>query len=179
MGIFLSFLPWIAFWILSGRESFAIAAAASAAVVFFITIRDIREHNIKVLDLGTLVFFVLLTVAAFTPWAEWIDRNALPLSNVALFLIALISILIRKPFTLQYAREQVDPKFWDSPAFYSTSLAISWVWCATFAIVAVTSYLALNHPCLIDRMIHILVFVGAIKFTSWYPDHVKEKMKNQ
>ncbi len=63
MGISLSFLPWIAFWVLSGR-SFAIAAAASAVVVVFITIRDIREHNIKILDLGTLVFFVLLTVTA-------------------------------------------------------------------------------------------------------------------
>jgi hypothetical protein len=175
MGIFFSFLPWIAFWILSGREGFTIAAVTSAAIVFFVTIRDIKKHSVKILDLGTLVFFVILVIASFTPQGEWIDRKALPLSNVALFLIALFSILIHKPFTLQYAREQVDPKFWDSPLFYSVSLTISWVWCATFAIVSVTSYLALNHPSMIDRVIHILVFVGAIEFTSWYPDHVKKK----
>ncbi|MEA3280929.1 MAG: hypothetical protein U9Q38_10080 [Thermodesulfobacteriota bacterium] len=175
MGIFLSFSPWIVFWVLSGRESFVIAAAAATVVVFSIIIREIREHSAKVLDIGSLLFFVFLTVVAFTPYSEAIDSNALPLSNVALFLITIVSILIRKPFTLQYAREQVDKKFWDSPGFYSTNLVITWVWCVTFAIIAVVSYMALHHPFMLDRVIHILAFVGAIKFTSWYPHYVKKK----
>ncbi|MEA1936024.1 MAG: hypothetical protein U9M96_04280 [Thermodesulfobacteriota bacterium] len=179
MGVFLGFLPWIVFWVLSGRENYQIAAAASVVVVIFLCIRDIQKRNIKVLDVGTLLFFVFLTLIAYTSEAVWIDTHATPLSTAALFLIALTSILIRKPFTLQYAREQVDPKFWDSPRFYSTNLTISWVWCFAFAIMAVTSYVALNHPSLIDRVIHILAFVGAIKFTAWYPDYVKKKLKNE
>jgi quinol-cytochrome oxidoreductase complex cytochrome b subunit len=124
-----------------------------------------------------LLFFVFLAVVAFTSETQWIDTHASPLSNATLFLIALVSILIRRPFTLQYARERVDPKFWDSPAFYSTNLVISWVWCVMFAIIAVTSYIALNHPSLIDWVIHILAFVGAIRFTTWYPDYIKKKTK--
>lgn len=179
MKVFMGFLPWIVFWVLSGRSNFQVAAAASAVAVIFLNVREIRKHVIKILDIGTLLFFVFLAVTAFTSEARWIDTHSTPLSNVALFLIALVSILIRKPFTLQYARDQIDPKFWDSSAFYSTNLIITWVWCISFAIIAVTSYIALNHPSLIDRVIHILAFVGAIRFTTWYPDYVKKKTNNK
>jgi hypothetical protein len=178
MSIFIGFLPWIVYWVLSGHNNFQVAAAASAAAVIFLNFRHVRKQTIKILDIGTLLFFVFLTVVAFTSEAHWIDTHASPLSNAALFLIVLVSILIRKPFTLQYAREQVDPKFWNSPGFYATNLVISWVWCVTFAIITVTSYIALNHPSLIDRVIHILAFVGAIRFTTWYPDYRKKKANN-
>jgi len=178
MRIFIGFLPWIVFWVLSGRNNFQVAAAASAAAVIFLNFGDIRKRIIKILDLGTLLFFLFLTVVAFASKVQWIDTHASPLSNAALFLITLVSILIRKPFTLQYAREQVDPNLWNSPVFYSTNLVISWVWCVTFAIIAVTSYIALNHPSLIDRVIHILAFIGAIRFTTWYPGYIKKKARN-
>ncbi len=180
MGIFLSFLPWIVFWVLSGRENYQIAAAASVVTVVFLCIRDIQKRNIKILDVGTLLFFVFLMLVAYTSEAAWIDNHAAPLSSAALFLIALTSILMKKPFTLQYAREQVEPKFWYSSVFYSTNLTISWVWCIAFAIMAVTSYIiVLNYHTVIDRVIYILTFVGAVKFTAWYPDYVKKKMKNE
>ncbi len=180
MGIFLSFLPWIVFWVLSGRGNYQIAAAASVVAVVFLCIRDIQKRNIKILDVGTLLFFVFLTLVAYTSEAAWIDNHASPLSSAALFLIALTSILIKKPFTLRYAREQVDPKFWYTSMFYSTNLTISWVWCVAFAITTVTSYMiVLNHFSVIDRVIYILTFVGAIKFTAWYPDYVKKKVKNE
>lgn len=179
MGIFLSFLPWIAFWVLSGRDNYQTAAIASVAIVIALNIRDLQQRNIKILDLGTLAFFVFLAIASFTHDAVWIDHYAAPLSSFALFIIALVSILIRKPFTLQYAREQVDRKFWDTPGFYTTNRTISAVWSVSFAVSTVTSYLNLRHPSLIDWAIHIIVFVGAIKFTAWYPDYVRAKNEAQ
>ncbi|MBN2126559.1 MAG: hypothetical protein JW821_19825 [Deltaproteobacteria bacterium] len=175
MGIFLSFLPWIVFWVLSGRDNYEIAALAAVAAVLFLNIRDMRRRSMKILDVGTLVCFLLLVLVGFTSEAKWIDHYAAPLSNAALFVIALVSILIRRPFTLQYAREQVDPKFWNTPGFYSVNLAISSVWCAAFAVTAILSYLYIRHPNSIDWVIHILVFVGAIKFTAWYPEYAKAK----
>jgi hypothetical protein len=175
MGIFLSFLPWIVFWVLSGRDNYQIATLAAAVVVIFLNVRGIRQRSIKILDLGTLIFFIILAGVSFSSEAVWIDHYSAPLSDGAMFMIALISLVIRRPFTLQYAYEQVDPKFWDTPGFYTTNRTISIVWCVAFAFNAVLSYLYVSHPYILDWVIHILVLVGAIRFTAWYPDFTKAK----
>jgi hypothetical protein len=175
MGIFFSFLPWIVFWVLSGRNNYQIATLAAAAVVIFLNVRDIRKRSIKILDLGTLIFFIILAGLSFSSEAVWIDHYSAPLSDGAMFLIALISLVIRRPFTLQYAYEQVDPKFWNTPGFYTTNRTISTVWCVAFAVNAILSYSYVNHPYILDWVIHILVLVGAIKFTAWYPDFIRAK----
>ena len=174
MNILVSFLPWIIFWVLSGKGQLKIAAAASIVAVVILAIKDFKKHSVKILDIGTFIFFVAALIFSFTSTSQFIDNFASPLSNAFLFIIALTSIIIKKPFTIQYAREQVDSEFWDSPIFYSINLAISWVWCGAFAVIAITSYIALNHPYLIDRIIHILAFVFAIRFSSWYPEYVKK-----
>jgi uncharacterized membrane protein len=179
MGIFLSFLPWIVFWVLSGRDNYQIATMAATAVVILLNVRDIRRRSLKILDLGTLIFFIILTGISFSSEAVWIDHYSAPLSDGAMFLIVLTSLVIRKPFTLQYAREQVDPKFWDTPGFYATNRTISAVWCAAFAVNTVLSYLYVRHPYMVDWVIHIIVLVGAIKFTAWYPDFIRAKAMKQ
>lgn len=179
MGIFLSFLPWIAFWILSGHDHYQIASLAAVVVVIFLNIRDIKKGSIKILDLGTLIFFIALTVISFTSKATWIDHYSAPLSDAAMFLIALISLAIRKPFTMQYAYEKVDKKFWETPGFFKTNHTISVVWCIAFAVNTGLCYFYVKHPYMIDWVIHILVLVGAIKFTAWYPDHVKAKAEGE
>ncbi len=179
MGIFLSFLPWIVFWVLSGRDNYQIATLAATLVVIFLNVKDIRQRSIKILDLGTLIFFIILAAISFSSEAAWIDHYSAPLSDVAMFLIALISLVIRKPFTLQYAYEQVDQKFWNTPGFYNTNRTISMVWCVAFAVNAVLSCAYVKHPYMLDWVIHILVLVGAIKFTSWYPNFIRAKARTE
>jgi hypothetical protein len=179
MGIFLSFLPWIVFWVLSGRDNYHIAVLAATAVVIFLNVKGIKQRRIKILDLGTLIFFIILAGISFSHEAAWIDHYSAPLSDVAMFLIALISLVIRKPFTLQYAYEQVDQEFWNTPGFYTTNRTISTVWCAAFAMNTVLSYLYVKHPYMLDWIIHILVLVGAIKFTSWYPDFIRARARRE
>jgi hypothetical protein len=175
MGIFLSFLPWIVFWVLSGRDNYRIATLAAAAVVVFLNVRDIRRRSLKILDLGTLIFFLVLAGGSFSSEAVWIDHYSAPLSDSAMFLIALVSLALRRPFTLQYAYEQVDPKFWNTKGFYVTNRTISTVWCVAFAVNTVLSYVYVRHPYLLDWVFHILILVGAIKFTAWYPDFARAK----
>ncbi len=175
MGIFLSFLPWIVFWTLSGRNNYQIATLAATVVVLFLNVRNIKNRNIKILDLGTLIFFIVLTAISFLSKVVWVDRYSTPLSDTAMFIIAAISLAVRKPFTIQYAYEQVDPKFWNTPKFYSTNRTITTVWCIAFAINAILAYLYVDNPYMLDWVINILVLVAAIKFTAWYPDFVKAK----
>ncbi len=175
MGIFLSFLPWIVFWVLSGHNNYQIAALAATVVVVLLNVRDIKHRSIKILDLGTLIFFIILTGISFLSIAVWVDHYSAPLSGVAMFIIAATSLAIRKPFTIQYAYEQVNPKFWNTSKFYITNRTITAVWCIAFAINALLSYLYVGDPHMLEWVINILVFVSAIKFTAWYPNFVKVK----
>ena len=57
-------------------------------------------------------------------------------ANGGLFAIALFSILVRNPFTLQYAREQVPREFWETPRFIWTNYIITGAWAIAFAVMA-------------------------------------------
>ena len=175
MGILLSFLPWIVFWTLSSHNNYQVSALAATGVVIFLNLRNIVKRNIKILDLGTLIFFILLTAVSFFSKATWIDSYSTPLSDVAMFAIAFISLIIRKPFTIQYAYEQVDPQYWNTPKFYTTNRTITAVWCIAFAVKAFLSYLNVCNPQTFFWVMNIIVLIGAIKFTYWYPDYVKSK----
>ncbi len=175
MGILLSFLPWIAFWVLSDLSNYQAAALTATVAVVLINLRNIRQRKMKILDLGTLIFFLFLTGVSFFSQAAWVDRNSSLLSDLAMFVIAAVSLVIRKPFTIQYAYEQVDPKYWNSPGFYTTNRTISTVWCLAFAINAVMSYLYADTSSTLGWLVRVVVLVAAIKFTGWYPDFVRAK----
>jgi uncharacterized membrane protein len=175
MGIFLSFLPWIVFWILSGRVNYQTAAILATVVVIILNFRNIKHRNLKILDLGTLIFFIILTGISFVSKAVWVDHYSAPLSSVAMFIIASVSLAIGKPFTIQYAYEQVDPQFWKTRSFYTTNRTITAVWCIVFAINALLSYLYLETHSRFYWIIELIIIAGVVKFTTWYPDFVKTK----
>ena len=78
-----------------------------------------------------------------------------------------------KPFTLQYAREQVAAEFWTSPEFVRTNYVITGVWALAFAVLVVADLILLYRrdlPPRIGIFLTIAALVGAVKFTSWYPE---------
>lgn len=175
MNIVISFSPWILFGILSSWQNIRVAALFSTAIVFLIIFKNIK--NIKILDIGTLIYFSGLSLAVFVSQNPLIKIYAPVVGNAVLFVIALISMLIKKPFTIQYAKEKVPKELWDKPGFYSTNLIITEVWCATFALITVLSYFEFKYHSPVITVIHVMAFVGAIKFSSWYPELVRKSKK--
>ncbi len=92
--------------------------------------------------------------------------------------IALFSLAIRRPFTLQYARERVPEQYWGLPIFLTTNRIITSVWAATFAIHvaadAAAQYVA-AIPIWVDVVVSIAAFVGAVIFTRRYPEAVRRR----
>jgi hypothetical protein len=80
------------------------------------------------------------------------------------------------PFTLPYAREQAPPESWGSPAFRRTNVVITGAWVLAMAVITTADALLLLRPDW-PRQVGILAivaaFVGAVKFTGWYPDRVR------
>jgi hypothetical protein len=106
---------------------------------------------------------------------DWLEKWGGEMTNIALVAFALGSILIRQPFTLQYARESTDEEVWDSPLFLRINYVITWAWVVGFGVAAVSGAvgdLVLDDPndFWTGWIIQIGGTVFAIAFTEFYPD---------
>ncbi len=178
MGILLGFAPWIIFWILASNDTFLVAILAAAASSLIINARQVIRRRLKVLEIGTLLFFGVMSLAALSLDPAWLERWVHVLGNASLTTIALVSILIGRPFTLQYAREQIAEEYWETPRFMTTNLIITWVWTASFILQTLSSTATLfwpHHETWFSWLIPTASFVAAIKFTVWYPEQVRAR----
>jgi hypothetical protein len=178
MGILLAFAPFIAFAVvdrLVGSTEGLIAGALASAVLLG---RDWLSpgRSPKVLEIGTFLLFASLALVALVVKPAWSIIGVRLCVDSGLLLVVLFSIAVGRPFTLQYAREQVAPDLWNSPVFVRTNYVISSVWALAFVVMVIADLVLLYMPDLPPRfgiIATILALVGAIKFTGWYTDRVK------
>lgn len=171
--IILGFLPWILYFIIAGKtrdENQAAIIVALATTVLF----DYKELKKGfVLTLGTVIFFLSLFIVTFFTTLTWPEDHAGLISNSALAFIAWISLLINKPFTLQYAREQVSSEYWELPGFLFVNQVITFVWACALLIMAIMSFYESSFNKIVYQIISYGPSIFAIWFTSFFPDWYK------
>lgn len=94
--------------------------------------------------------------------------------DAALLMIVLASIAIRRPFTLQYAREGVASEAWASPAFRHINDVLTAAWALAFAVMVAADLILVHLPGLPPRVgvvMTVLALAGAVRSTAWYPEH--------
>jgi len=116
-GILLGFVPLIAYGILAGSsiESKSVALGAATLVSIIVGFDDLKKG--RILTWANLVLFGGLLAATAGLGMTGILLWSGVLIYAGLAAVAIGSILAGIPFTLQYAREMVDPKHHDSPVF--------------------------------------------------------------
>jgi hypothetical protein len=174
MGILLAFAPFLAFALidrLSGPTEGLIAGAVVSAALL---LRDlIQGRTAKVLEIGTAILFGGLALYALLGRPSWSVVGVRVVVDAGLLLIVLASLVMRRPFTLQYARERVAPELWGEPEFVRTNYVITAVWALAFAVMVVAELVLLYVPDVPPRagiVAIVLALVGAVKFTGWYPE---------
>lgn len=141
------FAPWILYWILLGNVDFRLAVCLSLALaVVFQVIARIRRQPWRSLDVGSLIIFFLLAVAAFVVSDAFLAQWLQPLSNLGLFAVALIGVLIGRPFVQEYAADTVDAETARTDGFRYITTAMTWLWVVAFALMTIISAL----PPLVD-----------------------------
>ncbi|GAB2582506.1 hypothetical protein ISP15_07865 [Dyella jejuensis] len=183
MGILLAFAPFIVFAVLDRLIGATGALVAGALVSAALLLRDwiVSGRKLKILEAGTTFLFGALALYAVLGAPTWSVIGIRLYVDSGLLLIVLASLAARRPFTLQYAREQVDPELWGSRAFIRTNYVLTGAWALAFAMMVAAEFALLYVPALPRRIgiiIVVLALVGAVKFTSWYPKHVRRSQRS-
>jgi all-trans-retinol 13,14-reductase len=129
----LAFLPWIVYWTISGPgQSAAIAMALS--ITCALVAHQVWTSSYRVLDVGSFVYFALAAIATFVLDSSLFVAASGPLGFGALLLIAIVSLVIRRPFTADTARRGYPRQYWRNPAFITLHTIITSVWACVFLV---------------------------------------------
>lgn len=179
MTLFLILAPYGAYTALMllvpAAASLLAAAVISAAII---AIDVIHGRAIKLLNAGTIVWFS--GVAGYLAFVDpTISTAAVKfIVDGGMFLISVGSILIRRPFTLQYAIEAVPAETASIPGFLRANYIITAAWAAATLLMMVGNAVVLYVPWLPFWTGLAVAFAArncAVYFTRWYPQYQRLK----
>jgi len=179
MAIFLILAPYGVFTLLMLVTSATVSVFAAAAACLAVIAIDVAHgRSVKILAAGSVIVFVAigLTLVLLEPA---LSTLAVKLSvDVGIFVISLGSLLLRRPFTLQYAVESVPAEIAAMPGFLRANYMITSAWTAA-ALLMMASNIALLYipglPIWSSLAVAFAARNSAIYFTKWYPEYRKLK----
>ena len=178
MKLILGFLSFIAFAIASALGHSEVGLLAGALIAGSFVVRDwvSPAQRMKLLDIGTFVLFGALAIFV---WASGVVLSIAVVRlcvDTGLLLIVLTTILIGKPFTMDYAKQSVDPTLWRSATFIRNNQVIALAWAGAFAAIVLAD-IALWRGSIPTRAVGLIIagsVYAAMRFTEWYSRHTRD-----
>ncbi|MBR0965967.1 hypothetical protein JQ554_17765 [Bradyrhizobium diazoefficiens] len=179
MAIFLILAPYGAYtFLMLVTSAIASVFAASAICLVTIAIDVARGRSVKILAAGSAILF-----AAIGLYLAMIDQKLGTLGvklsvDLGIFVISLGSMLVRRPFTLQYAVEAVPAETAAMPGFLTANYIITGAWTAAALLMMAANIALLYFPGLPVWSSLAVAFAArncAIYFTKWYPEYRQTK----
>ena len=182
LGLLLGFAPLVVYGILAGSSATGVTLALAAALVTTVLVgyRDLRKGMI--LPWANLCIFGAALVAVGVLKVEGIIPYLGILIYATLAAVAVGSLIAGTPFTLQYAREMVDPKLLEHPLFYRVNVLLTAAWCLAFGVNLILSMGVLVSPSSLGRILQYLTYfilLSTIAFTLWFPERMRRKYAPQ
>lgn len=183
MMLFLVLAPFGTFAALMLIASPLVSLFGASAVALGTIGYDIaRGKSVKALAAGAAILFA--AIGAYLALADGgLDSPGIRLAvDVGVLAIALGSIVLRLPFTLQYARESVDSETAQRPAFLTINYVLTWVWTAAFVLMLLADIAMIYAPGLPLWAGVGIAFAArncAVYFTKWYPAHRRAQLVAQ
>jgi hypothetical protein len=180
MTIFLILAPYGAFALLTLVCSATASLFAASALCLVLIASDLlRGRAIKMLGAGSaFVFAALGCYLALTevPWSVTAVKLAV---DSGVLTVALFSLAIGKPFTMQYAREMVDTATAQLPGFVTANYVITWAWVLAFLLMVLANALLIYVPGLPLWSGLAIAFAArnsAVYFSRWYPQYRRARL---
>jgi hypothetical protein len=172
MTIFLILAPYGAFAVLMLLASSTVSlVTASAVCLATIAVDAVRGRSLKILPVTSAILF-----AGVAAWLTVIDPGvsdkAVRLAiDIGMFAVALGSMLLRYPFTTQYALESVPAEIAAMPGFSRANYIITGAWTAAMLMMMLANAAILYVPGLPIWLGLAVAFAArnsAVFFTKWY-----------
>ncbi len=179
MTIFLILAPYGAFATLMLVSSATVSLFVAAAVCLMMIAYDmLRGRAIKMLGTGSAILFTALACTLALTDSVWSSSAVKLAVDADVLAIALVSLAIGKPFTMQYAREVVDAETARLPGFLTADYVVTWAWVLAFLLMMTANALLIYLPGLPLWTGLAIAFAArntALYFTRWYPEYRKAK----
>ncbi len=128
-----AFLPWLVYIFASGGNHWGVATVGGlVACAPYLAVLS-RRSTIKLMDWTTVAFFVAASLLAMAHWEVLAQYQVMIIWSF--FAVAgWMSMVVRRPFTAAYAREEQPPEVWDLPIFHRINHLLTLFWCGLFTV---------------------------------------------
>ena len=179
MTLFLILAPYGVFASLMLMTSALLSVITAAVVGLAVIVLDAaRGRSLKILGAGSAVLFAGIGLYLLLVNPALAGSEVKFAVDTGIFIISAGSMLIRHPFSLQYALESVHPETAAMPGFVRANYMITGAWTAA-ALLMMLSNLALLYvpglPIWTSLVIAFAARNSAIYFTRWYPQYRRLK----
>jgi hypothetical protein len=130
----LAFLPWLVYIFASAGNHWGVATVGGTIMCVVYLVALSRQTTVKLMDWTTLAYFVAASMLMIG-----LHSTALPTYQVMVIwsfyaVAAWASVVVGKPFTAAYAREEQPPEAWDLPIFHRLNWIMTLFWCGLFSV---------------------------------------------
>ena len=160
--IFVSFIPWIVYWVMGTVESIIIALI----ILVLLLIPQVIKANFNIMDVVSLLYFSSALIGTLVFDMDIFIVRPRLLGYSVLSFMALFSLIIKQPYTLQVSKRDYPEVMWKDESFLAINNVITVAWLVIFLASAVI-YLVLWMP-LTVILANILIVCG-IAFSIIFP----------
>jgi len=176
MLFFLILSPYMTFAVMAYLASLTTSVAVAALVSLALNVADhLRGRSQKAIGLTSTAMFAGLATYFTLAGTEWTGLEIRLALDLGIFVVAIASLALRRPFTLQYAREDTDAATQAEPGFIQVNYVLTSVWAAAMAAMMAIDVLAIYVPWLpmwAGFAMTCALRSSAVQFTKWYPQRV-------
>jgi hypothetical protein len=155
--LLLGFMPWLLFLFLSGHSLESLERAIIISLIASLTLGFGELKRGYILQWGSLLFFTACALLVNVFSVLWVAEQMDLLANLTLACIIWLTILVGRPFALQYARRDLPKEQWDDKKLIEGCRFISTVWAILMSLSVCISIL---------RRVSILKAPSWVYFTS-------------
>lgn len=163
--ILISFIPWIIYWILCSMGN-TLGVLIPLIISLILINPQVQRRDFNWMDITSLLYFSIANVATFIfNVSVFMEQNGF-MGYFVLFLMALISIIVKQPYTLQVSKRDYPEVYWKDKSFLAINNLITAVWAGIFLSNAVI-FLFFSFPFTVI-LSNVLVALGII-FSTIFP----------
>ncbi len=169
-SLILGFLPWMLFLFLSGKTLASLERATIISLIACIAFGFTELRQGFILQWGTLLFFSFCVITINLFHIIWVAVYMDLLSNSALAFVMWLTLLLGKPFVLQYAKRGLSEDRWKDPAFIRGCSQLTIVWASLMTVSVILSLVKrsslFSWPGWVYFTLSLLIIASGLTYTT-------------